>query len=190
MPTVKTAALWASIAVVLVVFFWLNQSPQQDQEDNENALILPDNPPDIYVTGMNLSRFDEQGNLVMTTLADSLAVYEGDGKSLLTNPDVILSSNSIESWRIQADDAVLYSNEDLEFLNNVRVLQLNSDPATQITSDYLKATQQGNFIETDKPVQIVKGKQSMNAIGMTVNLDTIEPVIHLLSDVSFIYDPS
>ena len=89
-------------SVAFSVFFWLNEQPQETEESVE--LVLPDNPPDIYITGMDLTRFDNEGHVIMTTKADSLAVYEASGKSYLTFPDVILSENDQETWQILAND--------------------------------------------------------------------------------------
>jgi LPS export ABC transporter protein LptC len=152
--------------------------------------VLPDNPPDVYMTGMNLTRFNGTGQVEMKTEAESLAVYEADGVSLLAKPRVTLVTDSQDSWLITADEAQLFDNEDIEFKNSVVITQLNSTDPMMLTSEFLSVKNQGELVSTDLPVQIVKGSQVTNAIGMEVKLDTIKPIINLLSDVTFEYDPS
>jgi LPS export ABC transporter protein LptC len=105
-------------------------------------------------------------------------------------PNVTLTEKSEDSWLITAKEALLHENEDIEFKHDVLISQLNSEPPLTITSDFMSVTKQGTLVKTDLPVQIVKGKQVTNAIGMEVKLDTIKPIINLLSDVNFEYDPS
>ena len=188
MSQYKNIILWAALSLSIMMFFWLNN--KTETFDDFVDLALPDDPPDVFITAMNLTRFDTNGNIAMTTEADTLAVYEASGESLLTNAKVILSNASVATWQITAEHAVLHKNEDIEFSNNVVTLQLNDTPSTQINTEYMMVTNNGKLVKTDKAVFITKGKQSINAIGMEVKLDTIEPIIHLLSDVSFKYDPS
>ncbi len=189
MAKYKNITLWLAIAFSSMVFFWLNNKDTQIIE-NIAELELPENPPDVYITGMDLTRFDANGNVVMTTAAETLAIYEQTGESYLSNPLVTLAKDTVQTWQITSRNAVLYKNEDIDFINDVIVLQLDKEPATQMNTEFVKITNQGDLVLTDKPVQFIKGKQSIYAIGMEAKLDTIEPIIHLLSDVSFQYDPS
>lgn len=187
MIRIRNAVFWLIIASVAVWFFGFNNSKTIDLASD---LELPDNPPDVYITGMDLTRFNSNGEVAMKTVAASLAVYEEEGISLLSMPKVTLTENNEDRWLITAKEALLHDNEDIEFKHDVLILQLNGEPPLTITIDFMSVTNQGEFINTDLPVQIVKGKQVTNAIGMEVKLDTIKPIINLLSDVNFEYDPS
>jgi LPS export ABC transporter protein LptC len=184
----RNLSLWIIVAFSAVLFFWLNQSNETAQPVSE--IELPADSPDVYITGLDLTRYNSDGKVVMTTKAETLSVFESTGLSYMTKPDVVIREQEIDTWRIKAKTATIFDNEDIEFSENVLVVQLTAAPPVIIASDSLKVTRKGQLISTDQAVQIVKGNHSTNAIGMEVKLDTIEPIIQLLSDVRFQYDPS
>jgi len=183
----RNVIVWVILAAAAVIYIWLNND--QDTNIDTTFLFIPDDPPDVFITGMDLTRYGADGAPVLNAKAESLSVYKETKQSLMTRPIVVLSNPEEETWRVTAEKAVIHTNEDIEFISNVLSVQLNATPSVVVASDYMNVTNQGSLIETDKPVRIVKGKQVINAIGMEVKLDTIKPVIHLLSEVSFTYDP-
>ncbi|TCS37626.1 LPS export ABC transporter periplasmic protein LptC [Reinekea marinisedimentorum] len=176
----------AVITIVGAAFIWLNSNRGPAVE---SALELPEEIPDVYMTDMDLTRYSATGVPTLKVLASSVATYNDSGKSILTAPVVTLLKDQENDWKITARNAVVYDNEDIEFFTDVVVTQLNTTPASIVKSEYMKVTEQGNLVTTDKPVEITQGKQIINAVGMNVNLDTISPIIHLENEVTFFYDP-
>lgn len=179
---------WLIVALAVAIFIWQSQSSSPVTENTD--LQLPEEIPDVYMTDMDLIRYSETGEPDLKVTASTVSVYNDSGQTLLSEPDVLLFNSSDNEWKITAVNAIVYENDDIEFFNDVYVQQLNSQPITVLQSDYLKVTEQGNLIVTDHPVQITQGKQIVNAVGMTLNTDTIGTTIHLESEVSLIYDPT
>ena len=119
-----------------------------------------------------------------------MAVYEERGENILTQPEVKLVEDGETNWTISSRHATVFSNDDIVFSEDVIAVNNRLSPPLIVATEFMKVTNKGELISTDVPVQIIQGKQTMNAVGMEVKLDTIEPVINLLSDVSFQYDPS
>lgn len=176
----------AIITIVGAAFIWLNtnRTPSVRAE-----LELPDETPDVYMTDMDLTRYSADGVPTLKVLASTVATYNESGKSLLSAPVVTLLKDRENDWKITARNAVVYDNEDIEFFYDVIVTQLNTTPTSIVKSEYMKVTEQGNLVTTDKPVEITQGRQIVNAVGMNVNLGTIDPIIHLEDEVTFFYDP-
>lgn len=153
-------------------------------------VVLPDDSPDIYITEMDTTRFNKAGQPVMRAQGESLAVYNETGKSNIVRPIVTLLSNNIDTWRVTSEKAIISSNEDIEFITDVVAINLQSTPEAVIRTNYLIITRQGELIETELAVEITQGTQILNAVGMEIELNAVEPVIHLKSEVKFHYDPS
>ncbi|WP_320827402.1 LPS export ABC transporter periplasmic protein LptC [Reinekea sp.] len=180
--------LWLLIG--LAALLYMRFSADQVDSITASDIDLPADSPDIYVTGLALARYDEQGIEIMTVNANSLAVYNSIGQSLMSQPVVVLSQQGQTTWRVTADQAIILANDDIEFRHNVVAVQVSSVPATVVRSDVMQVSDQGKRIRSDLAVNIVKGGQTVDAIGMDVKLDTLEPVIELLSEVTFVYEPS
>ncbi len=182
----RNLLLWITlIAVGLLVTFFL-----PDQQNNQPATTEGTKElPDATATNLHMVRV-EDGQKTMETTADTLESFESKSETYLTNPDVLLFTLEVPSWNIVSRTATVFSNNEIHFIGDVIVTQLDQTPSMVINTDFLSYSEINQLIETDKPVTAVKGKQRMNAIGMRVNLDTIDPIIHLLSDVNLEYEPS
>jgi LPS export ABC transporter protein LptC len=184
----RRVLIWLVAGAGLALFLFLGD-PSSSSTPTEVA-TLPDDEPDVYMTDMELTRFNEQGTIAMVTYADTMSVYNDTGLTRLTKPRVTLYENEDEQWRITANEANVYENEDIEFASNVIAVQTNDTPPLIIASEELTIRQSGTFITSDTAVQILQGRQTIDAIGMEVDLQSDEPVIHLLEEVSFSYDPT
>ncbi|WP_287419754.1 LPS export ABC transporter periplasmic protein LptC [Reinekea sp.] len=182
--------LMVLIGLAALLLILLMSSDERMTAEVTYQITLPADSPDIYVTGMALTRYDKLGSKVMTVDADTVSVYNSSGQSLLSQPVVILTDAGQKTWHIRADQALVMANDDMEFRHNVVATQLNGTPATRVGSEFMRVSDQGQLISTDLAVTIVKGRQTVDAVGMAVQLDAPEPVINLLSEVNFVYEPS
>ena len=186
----RTLLLMVLIGMAALLLILLMSSDERLAAEIKSQITLPVDSPDIYVTGMALTRYDHQGNNIMTVDADTVSIYNNSGQSLLSQPVVVLTVAGQQTWHIRADQALVMANDDIEFRHKVVATQLNAAPATRVGSEFMRVSDQGQRISTDLAVTIVKGRQTVDAIGMTVQLDAPEPVINLLSEVNFVYEPS
>lgn len=180
--------IWLIAGAGLALFLFYG-----DPSTPESELIasdLPEDQPDVFMTDMALTQFNEQGTIAMTTLAETMAVYNDSGLTTLTRPRVTLFENDRANWRITANLAKVFDNEDIQFTSNVLAVQTTDTPPIIIASEELTVRQSGTLITSESAVQILQGRQTVNAIGMEVNLQSDDPIIHLLEEVSFSYDPT
>lgn len=180
--------LWA--AALLLAVWLIDLSPGSEEPADTAALALPEDAPDVYITGLELTRYNAEGQPILQTAAESMSVYNAESESRLTEPTIYRLAQNIPTWKITSEQASLFGNDNIEFRRDVVVAQQNVNDPLIVTSEQMRYAQQQQWIETDQPVEVVQGNQRVTAVGMTVNLDTIEPVIQLLSDVDFYYDPS
>ncbi|EAR10147.1 LPS export ABC transporter periplasmic protein LptC [Reinekea blandensis] len=186
--TLLRAIPWA-LAVLVAV--WLFDFTGTDDAVPDNSdYELPDDAPDIYITGLDLTRYDATGQATLTTRADTMSVYESTGQSRLSAPIIHRLDDGIKAWQITADQATVYENNNIDLIGNVVIAQQNAIPPMVLHSDRMHYDEQQQQASTEQPVEVTQGKQRISSVGLTVNLDTIDPVIQFLSDVDFYYDPS
>ncbi|WP_320826764.1 LPS export ABC transporter periplasmic protein LptC [Reinekea sp.] len=178
------------LLIGLAALLYNRSSSDRIDADTTSEIDIPTDLPDIYVTGMVLNRYDDQGIINMTVNADTLAQYNISDQSLLGRVVVVLSQQGQTTWQVTADEATILANDDIEFRHNVVAVQASNEPATVLRTDAMKVSDQGQRMTSDLAVNIVKGGQTVDAIGMDVKLDDLEPVIELLSEVTFVYEPS
>lgn len=189
----NTASLFRALpwALVALLALWLiGFQGAQDPQAPASAYVLPEDAPDVYITSLDLTRYNAQGQPTLTTTAKTMSVYEDRGQSLLELPVIHRLDDGTATWQIIADQATLFDNDDIDLSGNVVVTQQNAEPPMLLFSEQMQYTEATQRIVTDLPVQVQQGKQRITSIGLTVNLDTIEPIIQFLSDVDFYYDPS
>lgn len=186
MPPVRNLLIWLLSITAGVIFI---QFIQQEPSEQQNDVSVADELPDARAENIHMVRV-ENGLKTIETLADHLESYDKRGESYLTNPDVTLFKLTQANWHIVSDTATVFTNNDIHFIGNVVVTQLNEVPAMILKTDFLSYSEVSQRIFSDQAVNAVKGLQRMNAIGMEVELDTINPIIHLLSDVNLEYEPS
>ena len=186
MLPVRNLLFWALALVAGIIVLQLLQqrpNPQQQATPDEQEL------PDITAEHIHVVR-TKSGTKTLETVADFLESYNGRGETYLTNPDVTLFTEQHPHWHIISDNATVFSNNDIHFQGHVVVTQLTEVPNVVVNTEFLSYSEVKQLITTDQPVQAVKGLQRANAVGMEVELDTIRPIIHLLSDVNLEYEPS
>lgn len=178
--------LWAlALAVLALVIWW---QPVDREPATVDRLVLPENPPDLFIQRLNQTRFDETGQPVMRTRADTLAYYEADEESLITEPVVNLLNEDRPDWRIVSRVATLYNNGDTVFEQDVVVREQTGEMPSVLETDWLKVEREGAFVTTPRPVKLTQGPQIATGVGMDAELAGDDPVITLKSEVAIRYE--
>ncbi|TXR52172.1 LPS export ABC transporter periplasmic protein LptC [Reinekea thalattae] len=189
MPRLQRHHLLLATAIVVGAgFAWLAGKDKESTTDT--AFELPEQTPNIYMTDMKLTRYNSAGEALVYIESTDVAIYQELGETLLNQPDITILNNDRNDWKITANRAVLYDNDDVEFFIDVTMVEQTERLATSIVSDYVKATQSGQWVETDLPVEIRQGNSRSNAIGMTADLSDANPIINLIDEVTFYYEPN
>lgn len=178
--------LWLlGIVPVAAAIWW---TPGSRPPETTAGLELPDDPPDLYIRGLDQTRYNAEGRATMRTEAEDLAFYEARERSRISTPRVFLLENGAPEWRILSRTATLFNNGDVEFEQDVEVRELGATPPMTLTTDWLRAEQDGSFVTTPRPVRLVEGNQLATGTGMDADLAASDPVITLKSEVAIRYE--
>lgn len=182
----RNRLLWLlGIALVAAAIWW---TPGSRTPEPTTGLELPADPPDLYIRDLDQTRYDIAGQPSMRTEAEDLAYYEARELSRISTPRVLLLENGTPEWRILSRTATLFNNGDVEFEQDVEVRELDATPAMTLTTDWLRAEQDGSFVTTPRPVRLVEGNQVATGVGMDADLAASDPVITLKSEVAIRYE--
>lgn len=143
---------------------------------------------DIHITDFTLSRYDQNGDLVMTMTADQLENYAQKAETFITRPDIELIQQGTTNWHIRSAHAVIDENDDLKFESNVEATMTDVEVPVVVTTNSLWVINDASLMRTDDSILIVQGNHQATAIGMLSDLTEPQPIIDLLSDVNFYYE--
>jgi len=188
MDKLRNGVIWCVAIAIVFTTYWMSQDEPKQVETE--TISLPENPPDVYITGMFLTQYNELGIATMTIKSDAASVYNDTATSHLTNPIVTFIQDGVETWRISSQEATVIGDETISFDKNITTLQLTEAVPFILTTDHMLVNQTDLTVTTPLPVTIIRGQQVLNGIGMTIHLESDEPKIELHSEVSFSYDPS
>ncbi|MDN3648732.1 LPS export ABC transporter periplasmic protein LptC [Reinekea marina] len=176
------------IAIAAASLLYLLQE-DDIQPSEEQSIVLPEGSPDIYMTGVDITRYDEQGQATLHAKGESLTVFNDPKRTVFAQPIIHLIDQEQRTWRITSSIAFIDENDNIDFQENVVATQLISSPPLILRTEQLLVDPAKNALKSDLAVQVTQGQQRIKAIGMTAELDTMGTNIHFLSEVSFVYEP-
>lgn len=177
-----------SIALIAAILYFFLR-PDNTQLQPEQSIQLPEDSPNVYMTDVDITRYNAQGVAILYAQGDSLAMYENPQRSQFDNPIIHLVENGSITWEITANVAYIDENDIMEFHQNVVATQVSSSPSLVLETEFLSVNNALQTIETNLPVQLTQGRQRVNAIGMDAKRATMGSNIHFQSEVSFVYEP-
>ncbi|MHA7881066.1 MAG: LPS export ABC transporter periplasmic protein LptC [Saccharospirillum sp.] len=186
MPRRLQTTLWLVSLLVMAVALWWR--PGQDNPPATAPLALPEDPPDLFIEQVRQTRFDVQGEGSATLQADSLAHYEALGSTRIVHPLLSQLQEGVIRQTIAADQALLFNNGDVEFVDEVIVQAQNTVQPWQLETDWLRLEQGGRFATTPSPVKLTQGNQQATGIGLNAWLAGENPELTLLSEVAIRYE--
>lgn len=181
----RSLLIAASLGLTALVIWW-----QTDRQDtgSQARLTLPEDAPDLYIEQPEQTRFDSLGQPNLRARADSLAYYERDGESLMTQPIMTVLSSPDRPWRITSEQAVLFEDGSANFEQNVAVIEQQAPDGIRLYTDWLRVERNGRFVTTPRPVKLLQPGQEARGIGMDAILTGDDADITLKSEVSIRYD--
>lgn len=201
--------LTLAISIVIIAYYVIGISQNQFLPTGKNALDKKNMSPDSSITGVNIKRFNEEGELhftMSTNQADFFTPTTSPEKKAATNIDVINTAahlatedylrmldpkitafkNGKPSTSIAANLAYLINNGDTaELIGNVLVNDIATATRLQTQSLTLNATLQQ--ILTQSPVTIQTPASTTHATGLHGNL--ADQRWQLISEVKSIVQP-
>lgn len=129
--------------------------------------------PDYIVERFEVRRFDQQGNLQHTVVADQMRHYPDDDSSVVLTPR--LTYHRDPPTFVAAREAQISSDgEHVELIDDVRVTRggQNGKPDTVLTTSRLDAWPDEEVARTNQPVTITQGQTHVDGSGLSADNKT------------------
>ena len=164
----RAAALFplAMLVLLAALTFWLNRVIQGD---NLRGPLRHD--PDYWVEHFELRRFDVEGKLQHTLVADKLLHYPDDDTTIVTTPH--LTYHQQPPSEIFARMAYIGKDgKEVDLVDDVRVIRhgaLTASAPTVLETRTLKVFPDDEKGHTNDPVVITQGKSVMHGTGLDID---------------------
>jgi lipopolysaccharide export system protein LptC len=124
---------------------------------------------DYSAKDITLTRMDKAGRALYTIDAKSLVHYYDDDSGDLSEPRIVGSKLGRPEMRVRAERGhTTADGEEVRLYGNVVINRaaFATAPAMIAKSEYMLAHPDREFVETDQPVEIVRGGSNVHATGM------------------------
>ena len=164
----RAAALFplAMLVLLAALTFWLNRVIQGD---TPRGPLRHD--PDYWVERFEVRRFDVDGRLQHTVVAEKLMHFPDDDTTIVTAPH--LTYHRQPPTEIFARSATIgRDGKEVDLIDDVRIVRRGADgksAATVLTTRTLKVFPDDERGHTDDPVLITQGKSILNGKGLDID---------------------
>ena len=165
----------AMLVLLAALTFWLNRLIQDDRPRGPQR-----HDPDYWVERFEVRRFDIDGQLQHTLVADKLVHYPDDDTTIVTAPHI--------TYRRQPPSEVsarmAYVGRDgkeIDLVDEVKVIRhgtQDSSPATVLETRTLKVFPDDEKARTRDPVVITRGNSVMHGSGLELDNKSGITVLH------------
>lgn len=179
---------WSAVGVLAVLAaltWWLQELGKPIQRQGSDRQL-----PDYTMDDVDLTAFDERGNPELKLQAKSIVHYPKDGSMDLEAPHALVFEQEGPPWRVVSERGWL--SDDLAVVRLLGHAELQRDawqgtgPIKVVTRDVSIQTET-RFIETDRAVKAWMGENTLEAVGM--RLDLTRETLRLLARVKGYYVP-
>lgn len=173
----RAASLFPLTMLVLLaaLTFWLNQVIQGD---NQRGPLRHD--PDYWVERFQVRRFDVDGKLQHTVIADKLVHHPDDDTTIITAPHIVYHHEP--PTEIHARMAYVgRDGKEIDLVDDVRVIRrgdTDDAPASVLEAKTLKIFPDAEKGHTKDPVVITQGKSVLRGTGLDIDSRSGITVLH------------
>lgn len=157
-------------ALLAGLSYWLELTTRQQTTGNDGKSR---HDPDYIIEKFELRRFDPQGNLQHTLVADLMRHYPDDDSTVVFAPR--LTYHRTPPTLVSSREARLDSEgKHVELLDDVRVTRAGTagKPDTVLTTSRLHAYPDDEIAKTNVPVTITQGQTNVNGSGLNADNKT------------------
>jgi lipopolysaccharide export system protein LptC len=156
----------AMLVLLAALTFWLNRVIQGDNPRGPQR-----HDPDYWVERFEVRRFNTEGRLQHTVVADNLLHYPDDDTTIVATPHVTYHQKP--PTEIFARMAYVGKDgKEIDLVDNVRVVRHSAEagaPSTVLETRTLKIFPDSEKGHTNDPVVITQGKSIMNGSGLDID---------------------
>lgn len=165
----------AMLVLLAALTFWLNRLIQDDKPRGPQR-----HDPDYWVERFEVRRFDIDGQLQHTLVADKLVHYPDDDTSVVTAPHI--SYRRQPPSEISARMAYVgRDGKEIDLVDEVKVIRHGAEdgsPATVLGTRTLKVFPDDERARTHDPVVITRGNSIMHGSGLELDNKSGITVLH------------
>jgi lipopolysaccharide export system protein LptC len=150
--------------------YWLELASRAPTTTNDGKSR---HDPDFIVKNFEVRRFDPQGNLQHTVVADLMRHYPDDDSTVVLSPRITYHRNP--PTFINAREAQISSKgEHVTLIDDVRVTRagVSNKPDTVLTTTRLEAWPDDEIAKSNVPVTITQGQTNVRGSGLSVDNKT------------------
>lgn len=150
--------------------YWLELTSRAPLDKNDGKSR---HDPDYIVERFEVRRFDKQGNLQHTVVADQMRHYPDDDSTVVMSPR--LTYHRAPPTFVVAREAQISSGgEHVELIDDVRVTRagLAGKPDTVLTTTRLDAWPDDEIAKSSVPVNITQGQSHVEGSGLSADNKT------------------
>lgn len=147
--------------------YWLELASRAPAATNDGKSR---HDPDYIIKNFEVRRFDPQGNLQHTVVADLMRHYPDDDSTVVLAPRITYHRDP--PTFIQAREAQISSKgEHVRLIDDVRVTRsgMRGTPDTVLTTALLDAWPEEEIAKTHVPVTIAQGQTNVQGSGLSVD---------------------
>ena len=175
------------LMLLLAGTYWLNQQvhPFEEKPDDNKRHDV-----DYSVENISSVTLDQFGHARYLMTAEKMWHYPDDDTTYLDHPHLVnLPEHSWPTVTSSQTGKVSTHGDEVFLYDNVKIVRLPDTPKDDLTfsTEYLHVIPDKDQADTDHPVNIVTPRDTIDAIGMT--LDNKLQIVHLLSAVRATHVP-
>ena len=164
----RTASLFPLLMLVLLaaLTFWLNRVIEGDKPRGPQR-----HDPDYWVEGFEVRRFDMDGKLQHTIVADKLLHFPDDDTTIVTTPHITYHQQP-PSEIFAAMAYIGRDGKEVDLVDKVRVVrhgQIGDSPPTVLETRTLKVFPDDERGRTEDPVVITQDKSILKGKGLEID---------------------
>jgi len=155
------------LALLAALTFWLDHAATSEEGGRSGKLR---HDPDYTVDRFQVRRFDSDGALLHSLVADKMLHYPDDDTTHVIAPR--LTYHTTPPTRLAADSASLDKDgKHVKLAGNVRIVRdaLGTRLQTRIATSVLHVEPDAGLARTDAPVTLTQGRSVINGVGLEAN---------------------
>jgi len=174
--------LLAGLTSFLLMITSLERPESDTTEQASSDKIL-----ELFAENIKTLRFGPSGQIDQIFTAGQITQYQSEAYIAVSNLQLESFRNAIPNWKIKSNTGQYLPEGIIVLHRDINAEQLESDQNIRISTDQLSINEITGIVSTDQPVIMTSKSGTLNALGMTFDLN--EEVIQFEADIIATYEP-
>ena len=144
-----------------------SSSPTKVQNGNTQS-----SEPDFIIHGLSAENYGKDGKLSQQIDAITATHFPDTDTTVLTEPSVVVHKNELPRWGIRSNTGKLDSQQMLQLEGDILIVPMEEGNTLSLSTQELNIDLNKHVADTDKAVLIESDTTELQAIGMSLDLNT------------------